>query len=348
MNWYLTNLLIIIALGLLSLLFHEKENRKKFFLYGSFIQLFLFLSLRAIDVGIDLPNYFYFFDKCNQLGWSEIFSYRYEPLYIIYTKLIANLLNDKQIFLIITAFLSLIGPFYIIKRYSKNYFLSVFLFITFQFYTYDFYILRQVIAMSILLLSLKYVEERKLIKFTIMVGIATCFHTSAFLFIIVYWLSQLEIDNKKMFIIVGILMAILLFGDSIIDIVLNIVYQHYIGSIGEEGGYFYFSVLLIVFMFTTLVKQSFYKQQKTNLLWYNILIIAMFIQLFAIQKPIISRVTIYYSISLIIVLPNAIQCLKEKNLRMLINMIICLGFFAFYLTRLSNKITYIDYHFFWQ
>ncbi len=348
MNWYLTNLLIVIIIGLLSLLFRSEDTRRKFFLYGSFIQLFLFLSLRATDVGIDLPNYFYFYDKCNQVGWNTIFSYRYEPLYIIYTKLIANFINNKQIFLVITAFLSLMGPLYIIKKYSKNYFLSIFLFITFQFFTYDFYLLRQVIAMSILLLSLKYVEEKKFVKFAIMVGIATCFHTSAFLFVIVYWLSKLEIDSKKLLIITGCMIGILLFGDRIINLVLNIVYQHYVGSTGEEGGYFYFIVLLFVFLITTLLKKAFLRQQKTNQIWYNILILAMFIQLFAIKKPIISRATIYYSIALIIVLPNVIKCIKDKNLRMLINLLVCVGFFLFYLTRLGNENIYMTYHFFWQ
>lgn len=348
MNWYLINLLIIVIIGLVSLLFKSRDTRKKFFLYASFLQLFLFLGLRAIDVGVDLPNYFYFYDKCNQLGWSQVFSFRYEPFYIIYTKLIANFINDKQIFLVVTAFLSLIGPLYIIKKYSKNYFLSTFLFITFQFYTYDFYILRQVIAMSILLLSLKYVEKRNFPKFAIMVGVATCFHTSAFLFIIVYWFSKIKIDNKKILMITGMMIAILLFGDKIINMALNIVYQYYVGSVGEEGGYFYLIVLLIAFLSTTLVKNAFHLQQKNNFMWYNVLIISIFIQLFAIQKPIISRITIYYSIALIIVIPNAIQCIKDKNLKMLIDMIICLGFFIFYLTRLENKISYMDYHFFWQ
>lgn len=347
MNWYVINLLIIIAIGMVSLLFKEKETRKKVFLYGAFIQLFLFLSLRTTEGKTDLPNYFYFFDKCNQVGWGKIFSYRYEPLFIIYTKIIANILNNKQLFLVITAFISLLGPLYIIKKYSKNYFLSVFLFITFQFFTYDFYLLRQVIAMSILLLSLKFVEERKLIKFIIMIILATCFHMSACLFIIVYWLAKIKIDNKKMLMIAGIMIAIFLFGDSIINVALSIIYQNYADAIEEGGGYFYFAVLLCVFFIVTMLKGAFLKQQKTNLMWYNILIIAIFIQLFAIQKPIISRVTIYYSIALIIVLPNVIQCFKEKNLRLLANVMICIVFFLFYLTRLGSEI-YGDYQFFWN
>ena len=348
MNGYLINLLIIIGIGLISLTFKSKETRKKIFLYASFIDMFLFLSLRSIDVGIDLPNYFYFFDKCNEHSWATIFSYRYEPGFIIYTKIIANVFNNKQLFLSVTALLSLAGPFYIIKKYSKNYFLGIFLYITFQFFTYDFYLLRQIIAMSITMLSLKFVEEKKLIKFILMIVLATCFHTSACIFIIVYWLSKINMDNKKVVLVFFIMVAVAIFGNSIINMALNFLYQHYAESEGEAGGYFYFSILMIIFILITAIKNDFFENDKRNIMWYNILIMALFVQLLAIMKPIINRLTIYYSIAIIIALPNAIHSIKEKNTRMLLSFGTFIGFFIFYLTRLDNPITYIDYHFFWS
>lgn len=348
MNAYLINLFVILLIGIISLSFKSKENRKKIILCGSFLEMFLFLSLRNINVGIDLPNYFYFFDKCNENSWLTIFSYRYEPGFIIYTKIIANIFNNKQLFLCITAFLSLIGPFYIIKRYSKNYFLSIFLYITFQFYTYDFYLLRQIIAISIIMFSLKFVEERSLIKFLLTIALATCFHTSACIFVIIYWIAKIKMDNRKILIVSIMMFFIAIFGNFIIEIVLKFFYQHYAKSAGEEGGYFYFIIIMLVFIFATLFKKDFFNSDKNNLIWYNILIIALLVQLLAIMKPIINRLTIYYSISLIIVLPNVINVIKEKNLRMLLSVVIFTGFFVFYLTRLNNPITYMDYCFFWQ
>ena len=202
--------------------------------------------------------------------------------------------------------------------------------------------------MSITMFSLKFVEERKLIKFLLTIVLATCFHTSACVFVIVYWIAKIKMDNKKVFIVFVTMFIIAIFGNSLIDIALKFLYQHYAGSVGEEGGYFYFVILMLVFIFATIFKKDFLNSDNKNLIWYNILIIALFIQLLAILKPIINRLTIYYSIALIIVLPNVINVVKEKNLRMLLNVCIFTGFFVFYLTRLDNPITYVDYHFFWQ
>lgn len=350
MNAYLINLFIICLIGIISLTIKNKNIRRKFFLYGAFIDLFLFLSLRALTVGIDMPIYLQIYDDCNLYGWNVIYNLRYEVGFITYTKLIANIINSEQIYVCITAFLALIGPFYIIKKYSKNYFLSVFLFITFQFFTYDFYLLRQVIAISIVLLSIKFVEERKLFKFIFMVLLATIFHTTTCLFLIVYWIYKIRVNNRKLLWLTGIAIAIMILGNTVINMVFQYFYKYayYSQLTNEGGGYFYLFVLICIFVFTTLIRDVYFNSEKTNSLWYNILIFAILVQLFATIQSIFNRVTIYYSISIIIVLPNVIRCLRKSNLRLIVSILIYIFLTFYYVIETQNSIIYMDYSFFWQ
>ena len=343
MSAYIINLLIVFAIFLVTRAIKDKEKGKKIFLYLSFLELFLFLALRGLDVGADLRAYFNLYDNCNLYSLTDVFKFRYEKGYIFYTYVIANFINNKQWFLVITAFISLIGPLFAIKRYSKNYYLSVFVYITFQFYVYNFYILRQVMALSIVLLSIKFIEERKFIKFLLLVILATLFHTSAILFIAVYFISKIKINNKILVLLYGAVIGIVLFGDSIIKYILGFI-QNY-AETGNNGGIPYFIVLFIVFLIATLVKNKFFTD-KNDIMWYNILVIAILIQTLTLKLSILSRLNIYYTISIIMVLPNLLECFKDKRIKNIGEIAIVLMLTLYFINALNDTNIYRNYHFF--
>lgn len=348
MNLYIINLIVTIIIAFVLKIIKNKEKRNKVFLYCSFIQLFLFLGLRAIDVGIDLKNYFLLYDQCKGYSLSSALNINYEKAYIIYTYFISRVIDDKQIFLIITAFITLIGQFYVIKKYSKNYFLSVFIFMTFQFYIYNFYLLRQAIALSILLLSIKFIEERKLFIFLLMITLATLFHTSAFLFVIIYFLYDVKIDSKKLLIIFGTIVAITLFGDYILNLIFKYIYSEYELRNNLGGGYSYFIILMFILIIATLVKKKLFIEEKNNILWYNILVVSILIQTLALKLSIASRMNIYYTFSLVIIIPNMLNIFKDKKIKDIGQILVMFLLIIFFIISIQNTTIYQPYHFFWD
>lgn len=68
--------------------------------------------------------------------------------------------------------------------------------------------IRQTIATAILLFSIVYIVEKKLWKFLLLVGIAMLFHRTSFIFIPAWWIYQMNIKPKWLWIGVGVSVAL--------------------------------------------------------------------------------------------------------------------------------------------
>ena len=115
MSYYIINLLIICIIYILCCLgIKEKEKRQKVFFFMAFIQLFLFLALRRKDIGVDLQNYIPYLERVMGFSYTELFTIGFEAGYNIYCRIIMTVFNNEQVFLIITALISLLGVGYFI------------------------------------------------------------------------------------------------------------------------------------------------------------------------------------------------------------------------------------------
>ena len=108
---------IIITYVVISIL-PIKIDKRKTFINISFFELFIFLGIRDIDVGTDMINYITNFKYIATLPLSGLFVLDWEPLFIIFNKILSFFSNDTQIYIFVTTFLCLIGPYQLIKKYS--------------------------------------------------------------------------------------------------------------------------------------------------------------------------------------------------------------------------------------
>ncbi len=348
MNYYFILLLIFFLITIFWLIFDKKEKVKqnKKYCLIIFLLLLLFLLLRSDKVGIDNDNYKRIFEYCHRLNFIELFSYeRHEIGYKIYNKIISLIYYNFNFFMMVTSIVSMIGVYYFIKDNSKNYMSSFLIFITFNFYGFFFGIYRQVIAISILLYSIKFVKERKLFSFLISVFIATLFHKTAFIFILVYLLYNIKI-NKKIFIVwVSILVFFLIFRNGIISIILNYIYKP-AEVIGQGGGGY--KMLIMLFGLSCVCyyfQDKLLKQDANNKLFINMIFFATIIQCLSTVFGNAYRVVLYFSFTMIIVIPNIIEVIKNKKIKgiTIALMIISLSLYYYYMT--SNLIDYVQYSF---
>lgn len=164
--------------------------------------------------------------------------------------------------------------------------------------------IRQFLAVSIIALGYKYIEEKKIIKYLLHIILAIQFHSSAILGVILYFLDKINITLKKTIFLI-ILFPIFL---EIIPISLEII-SNFIPSISRFSGYFtslrygmsnsrsllgniYSLGIMILYLYSIFFSDA--KKQKNYI--KNMSIIYIIISYFQNQLPILYRVQEYFVI----------------------------------------------------
>ncbi|MDD6279298.1 MAG: EpsG family protein [Oscillospiraceae bacterium] len=153
--------------------------------------LVLIAGLRDYSIGIDVKNYLefpiYWKGACASSSLLEYLKYyladgNTEILFALLMGIIAKTTGAYRVFLFLTH-LIIITCIYIGAYRQKKYihFEFVILFFCLLFFSHSMNIMRQYIAMSIVFAFFADLEERKFVRYSVSVLVATLFHTSALL-----------------------------------------------------------------------------------------------------------------------------------------------------------------------
>ena len=165
---------------ILIFLIFSKRVKSDLFFYLSFLALTIFSGLR-FDVGVDFMSYHQMFEDFK--NGNALFLFEPANMMIINTINIFNI--DHQVIFFIYSVIIMFGVFYFIKKLSPLKELSILLFVTVGiFYFSTFNGIRQWAAISIGLIAIVKLIEKKHIQFLILVILATLFHLSALLLFI--------------------------------------------------------------------------------------------------------------------------------------------------------------------
>ena len=165
--------------------------------YYSIVLLVLVVGFRTPGIDNDYKNYEWIYN-------SNVFSI--EISFKIIRYILKDILGLSIVSLMLFyAFFSIYLKVKIIKEYSNYIFLSFITFLSDTLLLQECTQIRVGLAVAFFLISLKYVYERKFIKFVFFIMIATFFHYSAIIGIIVYIFNPKKLN--KLFCII-----ILLFG----------------------------------------------------------------------------------------------------------------------------------------
>ncbi len=182
----------------------DKENSfklNKFFWILSITILIITMGFRACNVGVDDGAYKNIFNDVVNYGPIEKFlQTTIEPGYLILNYIISFFTKDFQVVLFITSCIPIVLYYKAIEyeRKNVNFFLTVFLFGTLL-YLYFFGIIRLFIAASIVTYALRYVFEKKSLKYILFILLATSIHYSAiFMLFLLYFSTEKEEKPRKM------------------------------------------------------------------------------------------------------------------------------------------------------
>lgn len=227
------------------------------------------------------------------------------------------------------------------------------MFIALEFFSFYVFSIRQSIAISILLLSTKFIEEKKFFKFLIMVAIATLIHKTSALFVIVYFFRNIKISANNCLIFLGIVIVTFIVKEHVMNIIMNIVFSEYIDKSIANTGYKMLILMACILIFSIFI----IKNNKTNLntntyiverVAFNSLLFTIILQVLALQRDIVARLITNYYIFIIVLLPNILTYIDNKKTRNIIKISTCyvlIGLGIFFIMRYD---TCMNYKFFWN
>ena len=311
--------IFIIVLMYYIIKFSKIKHKEKVFLKITFIILFLLLALRNEYHFYDIQNYIRGFNLIKEMPLKDAFEViNAEPIYIILVKLISFFSFNERIFLGITSLLSLIGPYLFIKRNSKNYLMSVIMYIGFGFYILTFYAIRQAIALSLLLYITKFLTNKNYIKFTVGVIIATLIHNSSIIFIFNIFLTKIKMSNIINYFYIVIAFIVLFMSENINNFIITFFYSEYINYESKSSGinlFILISSLLIFCIFLKNVNKYDFKNNSIENISINNIYFSGILQILAINNGIIARLINNSYIFIILIFPYVItNNKKNKNI----------------------------------
>jgi len=171
--------------------------------YVTFLLLLLFFGLRGYLL-TDWYSYKPEFDSLSlNLTYDNIFKNSWwDPGFIIYSIIIKFIYPDFHFWLFINTLTDLICLSIVFKRYNKSYVFSWIIFIGFYGLTSEINLFRNIKAIEIFLLALPYLEKRKFCKYTLMIILASLFHSSAVIYLFVYFFIEKKYNAKALIFII--------------------------------------------------------------------------------------------------------------------------------------------------
>lgn len=320
---YLLLLFSILLLGM----FLEKNNKKTYSILICII-LTLIAGLRHYTIGNDTITYLRFFNNV----LSSYMTSRYEIGFIYFTLFIRRITDNFTIYLLIISFLFNYIICKLIRKDSPNMIVSFLLFFLCRFFFNEMNIMRQYISTAIIILGFKYIYKREFLQYFICIIVATLFHKSAFLCIILYFLYNVKITKKISIIIcIASLVMFSLFYNVVNYITMKLnMYETYVdlfygsNKIGNVISFIIcLSIIFLSFYINKITKNNSLDKKENYYKW--LLILATVTSFLSIKISILSRIKNYFDLFVVIFIPIIVEKINGKK-KFLIYFIIILLF----------------------
>lgn len=329
--------LIIFIIPVFAFFYNTNQNgyRKKSgesessltFLFLFFLYLMVFVGISDMLGGYDRYIYSELFDDtADNIRNGENFLQSYvfmefpkEVGYDFLNVLIGFLTANRYIFILIVTAIIYTLTFVSFKRYMTNYPYAVMLFLALIFF-FTFTYLRQVLAVSIAWLSIRYIIDRKFWKFLLVIIIASLFHNSAIILFPFYFLPVRKYKQKNVLIIMSLCLII---GMTGITGTLYDAYRNFSGSIERSNEYanetgFRVAYMIEAIFFLYFILSNYRRipsDDKVRLVLCNMALTFCGILLFFIKSENGGRLSWFYMIGLISTLTYLLTFKRKFNFK---------------------------------
>lgn len=302
--------------------------------------------------------------QAKQMAWIDCLTSGVAVGNALFRKIVAEVFGNPQWYFILTAFIIVYCTVHVIKRYSPSLFLPIFLFYTIGAYFTSNNVTRQAMAVAITMLSWKYIFDRKLLKFVLVVFLASTIHISAVFFLPMYFLSDVKLGRNQYIFYLLFGLAIFVARNPIIHFFQRLVFSNYTEtSYGMTGS----NQLRLILTGVIAVYLYFYSKNYENVrelaqdkmiegnsvLFTNFLghstVINILFSIFSVTNMLLlSRMAMYWSFQSILCIVYATKTNGKRNRLILTAIIIAAAIIWFMAMEITGKHIPTPYTPFWM
>ena len=326
------------------------QRAKKTYLIFCGLILFLMIALRHPSLGsVDSGNYYNNWVTLREMSFSSLRIFMnesdMEPTYLLVVWCLSRVFPSAQFLFVFTGLLYSFAICRVVYLNSDKVMISMVMCICLGLYMFMIQGLRQAIAISICLLAIEACKNRKLVRFALLVLLASLFHRTAMVFLLVYFIYGFALSAATKLIMLGSMGVLVALSPIIVRYGNEFLDREY-GNTAESGAV----VAVLIYVIITVVAFFLLNEQNTEkkdsfFVWILILGMSFYImRYFGAQA--LERISFYFIIGQAIVLPAAINKLEYKS-RNVVYLAVCLLSIPLFLYRLIASYG-INYLFFWE
>lgn len=209
---------------------------------------------------------------------------------------------NRYIFILVVTCIIYTCLYFSFKRHTNNYAFAIILFLGLWFF-FSFTYLRQVLGASIVWLAIKYVSERSIKRFLIIVFIAALFHNSAIMLLPLYWIPIRSFDRRKIMLVMGILFLLGITGapGALFDAYGSVMEDRRVGENVEDTSGFRIAYLIeaVLFLFFIIKNYDVITETEEQTVMTNAALMFCGILLFFVKSENGGRISWYYMIGVV-------------------------------------------------
>lgn len=320
-------------------------------LTGFFLYLVMALKDPFLGKSDTLTIYYPSFENVIFNTMKYVFlRYREESaLFYIVTKLISYFTHNLILYYALLEIPIIYSVTKIIYKHSKMPELSFLAFFSLNFYFFNFIALKNSVAFAFLMLAMdSYIEEKN--KKTILyIILATLFHYTALIFLVALIIKKVKFGYKNFIFLIGILLITIFMKNTIFNYIFSIIdsgrYSVY-SNRTETINLLMFTINILILSFSKLITNDNYVKQNSKL--FNLLWIGTMFSIFTVLLAEFSRISMYFSVSSIILIPNTLKQIEKKNIRIFMCFIIEVFMIIYCFYSVIPNLNLNEYEFFWN
>ncbi|WP_291093675.1 EpsG family protein [Empedobacter sp. UBA6745] len=318
----------------------------------------LFSGLRNLGVGEDTYAYYIGYENTKSISWKQLVGMltnfyntvdRKDIGYTVFEKITQIFTNNFQIYLFLVAIIFYISFYNFLKNNTNKIteaFLAIIIFYVLFFYVFSITSIRQSLALAATFYCYELIKKRKLLLFLCVLLLTSLIHKSVLIFIPFYFLCNIK--NTKWIFPTTLLIfpLIMVFKNQLTFFLLGFggyeEYKEFDGS----GTINFTIIFLMVCIFTLYRKKVLLKQDANNIHYYNAMACALVLLPLSWINPALLRITMYFSIYMILLIPKAINSLNKipfKGRREIVGWAVIVLFILFIRTNYTK-----EYRFYWE
>jgi len=289
----------------------------------------LMVSALRYNIGFDWESYTRLFRLINSYGMETYMEFGFEAL----VRFVFIFSPSPQYIFAVSGFIVILLIFLAIKQNSVYPALSYFLFFALGHYFLSFGLVRNYIAVAICVWAYRYIKRDNMFMYVLFVLIASAFHRTALIMLLVCFIVRLRIKFSYYVIIIAAGVTIAILQDPLFEIVFSIAhFEAYRDTVYMEFHVSYFNLIMSLAVSAGCL--AYYKQMtedRGGLILANTAFIAliMYITMSGWTGWMLARIAIFLNIMQIFTIPKIISCERRPDIRVFYTVCIIIAFSVF-------------------